>query len=158
MEAIAYASKRDVDASLAALGEAERAIEHGPADAEPLWPWVYPFDEAKIAVYRGACAAKLQLPKVGLPALAKALDGLSTTPTKQRALTLCDQAALYALVGELDEACRLTGEAHSIGIQTRSRKVVGRVQQVRAQSAMRRPARAVHDLNEHVRETPSSPS
>ncbi len=156
--AIAYASKRDVGASLAALGEAERAIEQGPADAEPLWPWVYPFDEAKIAVYRGACAAKLQLPKVGLPASAKALTSVGAAPTKQRALALCDQAVLYALVDELDEACRLTGEAHSIGVQTRSRKIVTRVHEVRAHPAVRKRAAAVNALDERIRETTLPPS
>jgi hypothetical protein len=158
VEAIAYASGHDAEASLAALGHAEEAIEHGRTDAEPLWPWVYPFDEAKIAVYRGACSAKLQLPKAGLPALHKALSALGPAPTKQRALALCDQAAMYALVDELEEACRLTDEAYDIGMHTRSRKIMHQVMGVRAQPAMQKPARVVYDLDERLRQTnqPSS--
>jgi len=148
---------RDSKASLAALGRAEEAIEHGQPDAEPLWPWVYPFDEARIAAYRGACAVKLQLPKAALPALDQAVREQGPAPTKQRALALCDQAAAYTLLGDLDEACRLTDEAYGIGVQTRSKKIVHRVRTVRAQPAMQRRAHAVKDLDERLREA-GSPS
>jgi hypothetical protein len=157
VEAIAYASGHDVDISLAALGRAEEAIERGRSNPEPPWPWVYPFDEAKIAIYRGTCSAKLQLPKTGLPALHKALSALGPAPTKQRALALCDQAAMYAQVGELEEACRLTGEAHSIGTHTRSNKILHRVMGVRAQPEMQKRARVVHDLDERLRQTNQTP-
>lgn len=157
VEATAYASMRDSKASLAALGRAEEAIEHGQPDAEPLWPWVYPFDEARIAAYRGACAVKLQLPKAALPALDQAVREQGPAPTKQRALALCDQAAAYTLLGDLDEACRLTDEAYGIGVQTRSKKIVHRVRTVRAQPAMQRRAHAVKDLDERLREA-GSPS
>ncbi len=157
VEATAYASMHDAKASLAALGCAEEAIEHGQPDAEPLWPWVYPFDEPKIAAYRGASAVKLGLPKAGLLALDTALSAHGSAPTKQRALTLCDQAAAYALLGELDEACHLADEAHSIGAQTRSDKIVHRVRAVRALPTMQKRARAVQDLDERLREA-GSPS
>jgi hypothetical protein len=97
------------------------------AGHEPMWPWLYPFDAAKLAGYVGACTTRLRLPRTALPALTEALDGLGQAPTKQRALVLADLAANHRALGHDDQTQELAAEARAIGIERRSAKVLQRV-------------------------------
>jgi hypothetical protein len=124
IEATAHASAGDADATLAALKRAETAVA---AAHDPMWPWLYPFDAAKLASYVGACATRLRLPRTALPALTEALDGLSPARTKQRALVLTDLAINHRALGGDDQASELAAEARAIGIERRSAKVLQRV-------------------------------
>jgi hypothetical protein len=124
IEATAQASAGDADAALAACKRAETAV--GQAH-DPIWPWLFPFDAVKLVGYVGTCATRLRLPRTALPALTEALDGLSPARTKQRALVLADLAANHRALGHEDEARELAAEAHAIGIERRSAKVLQRV-------------------------------
>jgi hypothetical protein len=121
---MAHAGAGDADASLAALKRAEAAVTQGH---EPMWPWLYPFDGARLAGYVGACATRLRLPRTALPALGEALDGLGEARTKQRALVLVDLAANHRALGDHDRARELAAEAHAIGVERHSPKVLQRV-------------------------------
>jgi hypothetical protein len=92
-----------------------------------MWPWLYPFDAARLAGYVGACATRLRLPRTALPALGDALDGLGPARTKQRALVLVDLAANHRVLGDHDRARELAAEAHAIGVERHSPKVLQRV-------------------------------
>ena len=94
-------------------------------DASP--PQLYAFDAAKLSGYVGACATRLRLPRTALPALTEALDGLGPARTKQRALVLADLAVNHRALGYNDQARELAAEAHAIGIERRSAKVLQRV-------------------------------
>jgi transcriptional regulator with XRE-family HTH domain len=124
IEATANASAGDADATLAACKRAEIAVAAGH---EPMWPWLYPFDAAKLASYVGTCTTRLRLPRTALPALTEALDGLGPARTKQRALVLADLAANHRALGHDDQARELAAEARAIGIERRSPKVLQRV-------------------------------
>jgi hypothetical protein len=124
IEATAYASAGDADATLAAWKRAETAVAAG---RDPMWPWLFPFDAAKLAGYVGACATRLRLPRTALPALTEALDGLGPARTKQRALILADLVANHRALGNDDQASELAAEARAIGIERRSAKVLQRV-------------------------------
>jgi transcriptional regulator with XRE-family HTH domain len=124
IEATAHASAGDADATLAACKRAEIAVAAGH---EPMWPWLYPFDAAKLAGYVGTCTTRLRLPRTALPALTEALDGLGPARTKQRALVLADLAANHRALGHDDQARELAAEARAIGIERRSPKVLQRV-------------------------------
>ena len=124
IEATAQASAGDADATLAACKRAETAVAAGH---EPLWPWLFPFDHARLAGYVGACATRLRLPRTALPALAEALDGLGPARTKQRAMVLADMAANHRGLGDDDQARELAAEARAIGIERASAKVLQRV-------------------------------
>jgi tetratricopeptide (TPR) repeat protein len=124
IQATAHAAAGDADAALAALKRAEAAVA---ADHEPTWPWLYPFDAAKLAGYVGACATRLRLPRTALPALHEALDGLGPARTKQRALVLADLAANHRALGDHPQARELTAQAHAIGTERSSPKVLQRV-------------------------------
>jgi hypothetical protein len=124
IEGMAHAGAGDADASLAALKRAEAAVAQGH---EPMWPWLYPFDAARLAGYVGACATRLRLPRTALPALGEALDGLGPARTKQRALVLVDLAASHRALGDRDRARELAAQAHAIGTERSSPKVLQRV-------------------------------
>jgi transcriptional regulator with XRE-family HTH domain len=124
IEATAQASARDADATVAAWKRAETAVAQGH---DPVWPWLFPFDGAKLAGYVGTCATRLRLPRTALPALTEALDGLGPARTKQRALVLADLAANHRALGDDDQARELAAEAHAIGIERASAKVLQRV-------------------------------
>lgn len=124
IEAMAHASAGDADASLAACKRAEAAVAAGH---EPMWPWLYPFDAARLAGYVGACATRLRLPRTALPALGEALDGLGPARTKQRALVLVDLAASHRALGDPGRARELAAEAQAIGVERHSPKVLQRV-------------------------------
>jgi hypothetical protein len=124
IEGMAHAAAGDADASLAALKQAEVAVAAGH---EPMWPWLYQFDAARLAGYVGACATRLRLPRTALPALGEALDGLGPARTKQRALVLVDLAANHRALGDHDRARELAAEAQAIGAERASPKVLGRV-------------------------------
>jgi hypothetical protein len=124
IEATAQASGGDADATLAACKRAETAVAAGH---EPLWPWLFPFDHARLAGYVGRCATRLRLPRTALPALAEALDGLGPARTKQRAMVLADMAANHRALGDEDPARELAAEARAIGIERASAKVLQRV-------------------------------
>jgi tetratricopeptide (TPR) repeat protein len=124
VEATTHASSGDADATLAALKRAEAAVAKAH---DPLWPWLFPFDAVKLAGYVGACATTLKLPRTAIPALDEALVGLGPARTKQRALVLADLAANHRALGDDDQARELAAEAHAIGTERRSPKVIGRV-------------------------------
>jgi hypothetical protein len=124
IEATAQASAGDADAALAACKRAETAVAAGH---EPMWPWLFPFDAVKLAGYVGACATRLRLPRTALPALTEALDGLGPARTKQRALVLADLAVNHRALGDDDQARELAAEAHAIGVERASAKVLQRV-------------------------------
>jgi hypothetical protein len=123
IEATAHASAGDADGALAACKRAETAVAAGH---DPMWPWLFPFDGAKLAGYVGACATRLRLPLTALPALTEALDGLSPARTKQRALVLADLAGNHRALGHDDQARELAAEARTIGIERASAKVLQR--------------------------------
>ncbi|MGH2770722.1 MAG: hypothetical protein ACRDJF_09420 [Actinomycetota bacterium] len=150
LSATAHASIRDIPASLDALGRAETAAGQVGAGDEPLWPWIFSFDRAKLALYRGACATRLKLPKIALPALHEALEARGSTTPKRRALVLCDVAECHVLAGEIEEACRRTAEAFTIGVRKGSGRAVQRVREVRAQLAPWKTTPAVRDLEDHL--------
>jgi hypothetical protein len=124
IEATTLASAGDADAALAACKRAETAEAAGH---EPMWPWLFPFDAVKLAVYVGACATRPRLPRTALPALTEALDGLGPSRTKQRALVLADLAANHRALGDHDQARELAAEARAIGVERASAKVLQRV-------------------------------
>ncbi len=124
VEATAHAAARRPDEAVAALKAAGRSL-----GGEPEWPWVYPFDDAKLASYQGAVAVRLGRPDVALPALCLALD---PAPTKARARTLTDLALAQLASGDPDQAGHTAGEAFALGAATGSMRVMRRVRMVRA--------------------------
>jgi len=155
VEAMAHAARHDARAALAALARAEASMRQ---DAEPLWPWVYPFTSTRLASYRGSCATRLNLHALALPALHQALAGFGPTATKAKALTLTDMAASYLASADVEQACAKAREALEIGVEQRSQRIVGRVLAVRAQMASQQTTVAVQALDQRILATLLPPS
>jgi hypothetical protein len=136
--------------ALAALASACGGCASTQEDADPLWPWVYPFTSNRLASYRGRCATRLNLHALALPALQQALAGFGPTATKAKALTLTDLAASYLATHEVEQACATAGEALEIGVERRSQRIVERVLAVRAQMASLHSAVAVQALDQRI--------
>jgi hypothetical protein len=149
VDATARASCQDAQATHGALGRAEQVAERAREAHQPVWPWVYAIDQAKIASYRGACYTKLKAPSRALPALHQAA-AVGSPASKQHGLVVCDMATSYLLAGEVEEACRLAAAALAVGRDRRSPRVIHRVRDFRAQLDPRRHGRCVRQLDEQL--------
>lgn len=130
LEALAYASIGPEEERHAtdAIRQVERIIE---GDVEPPpWPWVFPFDHAKLAGYRAKVAVRLYQPTQALAAFAESLTSVQPAP-KQRAAVMLDVATAARQGGQrardsvqIDEAFRLAREALDLGVTYASERVV----------------------------------
>jgi tetratricopeptide (TPR) repeat protein len=116
MRATVASSVGDADATLAALRDAEHALE---VEQTPPHPGIYPLTPAKLQGYVGRCYVRLGLHKAAVPALQEALNGVPRS--KQRAVLLLD---LARALGDRDQARELATEARRIGQELQSRKVL----------------------------------
>ncbi|MGW0964467.1 helix-turn-helix domain-containing protein [Streptomyces gelaticus] len=131
IEAIAHASKGDRSACERALRTCERHASKMPADPV-VWPWIFAFDERKIACCRITCAARLAS---SLPIRVSEKDiavALSNGNDKQRALLTIDAATSHLRSGDADAAFALASRALGEGIRLRSGKIVERARRLRS--------------------------
>jgi len=95
--------------SLQALGWAEREFHRGEAAAAA--EWMFGFDTARLAAYRGGCLLRLgDVDEAGL-ALGEALGALSADCVRRRAEVVLDLAGVRLARGDAEEATRLAAEA-----------------------------------------------
>jgi transcriptional regulator with XRE-family HTH domain len=131
------------------LRSLEHAEEATALDSDPLWPEGFAFDEARVTRYRGACASRLGLVDTARPALEQALVAAPPGLSKLRGRILADLAMTHVHADEVDEACRLTGEAFDVAAGMSYARLLGRVQEVRrAFPAPWKGAQAVRELDE----------
>lgn len=144
LEGVALAHLGDRSA-LAVRDQAERHAEAAQDDA-PVWPWMFHFDERKIATYRSLIAARLRMAEVALAASEKA--GTSRSP-KPAALAVVERARAFAAKGEFEHACRLAAGAYDAGRRFGSERTRQAVRDFRAELP-RLPARITADLDERL--------
>jgi hypothetical protein len=176
-EACAYARVGDEPAAMEAIGRCELAAERSRPGEEP-WPWAFPFDEARVAMYRGTVCTILARPKLALPDLQRGINDLgppngtpgssrvvgssggraearAKTPSaesgpKLRALVLCDLAESYLFAEEVEQTCLLLSDAFAIGLQMGCDRILRRVADVRARLEPMRNVPAVRQLEEEM--------
>jgi tetratricopeptide (TPR) repeat protein len=141
IEATVHAAANNAQAALVAIQQAERAPVAGPS-----WPWLTPFDAAKIAGYRGACHLRLDQPADAQRALDAAISAAHPGP-KARALLLADLADAYLRQHKLDASCQCISQAFDIGLNKRSEKILHRVRVLRRQLDRWKTARPVRELD-----------
>jgi tetratricopeptide (TPR) repeat protein len=141
IEATVHAAANDAHAALVAIQQAEQAPAAGPS-----WPWLTPFDAAKIAGYRGACHLRLNQPADAQRALHEAISAARPGP-KARALLLTDLADAYLRQHKVDASCQCISQAFDIGLKKRSEKVLHRVRVLRRQLDRWKTARPVRELD-----------
>ncbi|MGI5208741.1 helix-turn-helix domain-containing protein [Spirillospora sp. CA-108201] len=141
IEALAHATARhraSETRSADALRRAQQAID-ADDHAPPPWPWVFPFDEAKLAGYRALVAVRLNQPSAALAAFAESLTNNQPAP-KQRAAIMLEVATAVRQGAELahdaaqaDEAFRLGNDALRVGVTYASDRVIQRARGFRRQ-------------------------
>ena len=148
LEAVALAELRDQTA-LKLLDDAERRLAKA-TNNEAVWPWIFRFDEPKLAGYRAAAAAKL-----GRTRLAeKAFELAGTVPQapKQRAVMDLAHARALANGGEVEKACAVATSAFDAGAALGSARVVHEVAAFRS-ALGNRAGRAVSELDDRLHAT-----
>ncbi|WP_191272640.1 helix-turn-helix domain-containing protein [Nocardiopsis terrae] len=129
ISALAHAGTGDRVCAARAIRHAEREVA-SPDNAQPPWPWVFAFDEAKVAGYRALVGVRLRSPHEARAAFAEAVAP-SPRNVKQSALLKVELASAHAEAGDVDEAFRLAREALATGVRFGSERVVGRVRSFR---------------------------
>lgn len=138
IEALGWATARhDDEAAARALIRAAEAIERDRAPGPLPWPWVFPFDHAKLAGYRALVAVRLGRPADALAAFAESLSAVRPAP-KQRAVVMLEVATAARQDGSrehdsdrVDEAFRLAHEALEVGVTYSSQRVIERARRFR---------------------------
>ncbi|WP_017569673.1 helix-turn-helix domain-containing protein [Nocardiopsis halotolerans] len=145
--ALAHAGTGDRAAATRAIDRAEREVSRS-GNTDPPWPWVFAFDETKVAGYRALVGVRLRQPHDARRAFAEAFTP-SRANAKQSAVLQVELASAHAEAGDVDEAFRLAHEALTTGIRFESERVVGRVRGFRRRYSGPR-ARCVADLDDRL--------
>lgn len=157
IEALAHATARRDTSSADALRQAQHAIDAVGASPPP-WPWVFPFDAAKLAGYRALVAVRLNQPNQALAAFAESLSSVQPAP-KQRAAVMLEVATavrqgaeLSHDAGQVDEAFRLGNDALKIGTTYSSERVIQRARRFRREYTGPTTAK-IREFDRHLRST-----
>lgn len=135
-------------AALAAIDRAREALASPGLSAE--LPWLDFYDETRLAGFAGYATLRAGRYDEARVALTEALDRLPSDAVKQRAVFLTDLATVHLQSGDLEEACRVAGEAveqlYQAGYATGS----GRLREFRAAVAQYSATPSVRTLDEQL--------
>lgn len=130
LTALGHATARNAAEAMAALREAEHAVGAAQRAVDPPWPWVFPFDHAKLAGYRALVMVRLDRPHEAVSAFAESLSSAQPA-VKQRGALMIEIATARSSAGDVDEAFRLAGEALTIGLTYQSERLIQRARRFR---------------------------
>lgn len=125
IEAVAHATAGDERATERSLRSCEQHTARVPREDPPPWPWVFSFDDRKVASCHVVCGARLGRPQWGLSSQEIA-TALSSGHEKQRALLTLDVATGHLSTGRVDSAFALATRAVQDGLRLRSGRIVER--------------------------------
>jgi len=128
------------------LDQAEARLARGSND-EPVWPWIFRFDERKLAGFRAQVAGTLGRVRLAEAALRVAHDPRQAP--KPRAVLDVLRAGVLARSGNVDEACRIAVEAFDVGQAYHSERVTRAVAAFR-NSLGAQSSREVVELDERL--------
>jgi len=147
VEALAHAAAGDRHAADRALIASRAAAERAPLEELPPWPWVFAFDETKVAACRVTCGAHLGLPDW---VLSDDTAALNTGHAKQRALLVLDIAAGHMAAGRHDAAFALASRAVDTAVRYRSGRIVERARALRRTLTTSTPPKVVREFDERL--------
>jgi Flp pilus assembly protein TadD len=139
----------DAKGALAALERSEGAIET-VEEADHARPIVSFFDRARLAGEQGMCYVRLRRFDAAKAAFQSGLSLLDAS-SKIRARLLTGLATTHVRQGEVEQACRTTGEALRVATRTRTALSLQQVYDVRRQLERWQDSRAVQELDEQLR-------
>jgi transcriptional regulator with XRE-family HTH domain len=147
LEATANAVAGHEHRAMTALDSAAASIERG--SGETAWPWLYPFDMAKLVAARAQCQLLLHRWQPALDLLESALSS-SGVSIRKRGDLLIWYATAYARTEEPEAACGVAHRALDLANQTRSRQLFRRVETLRQQLHRWADTPAVEQLDERI--------
>ncbi len=149
LEAEANALLGRTTESLRALERANLAWSRS-ADGSALRPRTVFFNAARLAGEQGICLARLGRTAEARTVLTSALDDLDRNQQKSRPRLLTALGSAHAAEGNVDEACRLAGEALSSAVSMAVQPNLQDVLALRRQLDPWRDSRVVGDLDERI--------
>ncbi|WP_152617773.1 helix-turn-helix domain-containing protein [Phaeacidiphilus oryzae] len=150
LEAVAHAGLGDQQASARALDACSRLTETIPGQEAPPWPWVFTFDQRKVAAARITSTARLGRPAWKALTVTDITTALSGGHAKQRALLSLDVATGQLASGRLESAFDLAAQALADGLRLRSGRVVERARTFRRGFTGTCPPAIVRDFDERL--------
>ncbi|MFF7638468.1 helix-turn-helix domain-containing protein [Kitasatospora sp. NPDC008050] len=147
VEALGHAAGGDRRSADRALTRSRTVAATLAGSELPPWPWVFAFDESKVAAFRVTCGARLSVPEWVTTADASAL---ATGHAKQRALVVLDIAAGHLAAGRIEAAFALASRAMETGLQYRSGRIVERARALRRSLITSSPPKVVRDFDERL--------
>lgn len=148
IEALANAGGGNADGAREALSVAEAATADIPAEEPPPWPWVFTFNDSKVAACRISCGARLGIPDWVFTSHEAAT--LASGHDKQRAMLVLDVAFGHLAAGRIDGAFALGAKALETGLRYRSGRIVERARALRRAHSPANPAKVVRDFDERL--------
>lgn len=148
-EADALAQVKDRGGAERALDRAQKALARSKPEDEP--PWMYWF--SSIDYKFGSVYAVLGLAAQARKSLRQRLETLDPSRTRDRAFIHIRLAETHVLNKEVDEACRLAGEALTLACGTRSDRAVTRVRKLRTRLEPWERQPSVRDLDDQLAAT-----
>jgi transcriptional regulator with XRE-family HTH domain len=137
VQALGHATAGRGGAAEAALDRAASAVDSSDAVSPPPWPWIFQFDQAKLAGYRALACVRLGRAEAALAAFADSLSAARPSPKQQAMITLevatatRQDAAQHRDNSRLDEAFGLAVTALHTGAEYGSERVLARARQFR---------------------------
>ncbi|MGQ0777270.1 MAG: hypothetical protein ACT4NY_23125, partial [Pseudonocardiales bacterium] len=146
----AHAAAGQRDACLAALDAAHTALTAAPAHKTPHPVHLYNYDEAIHTSIRGKCHLDLHDPQRAADYAQQSLKGLDPSHVRNIAFTNAELGIAYAQCSEVEEATRLLGDAGEIAVWNNWARLIGLVQQGRANLQPWKDSTAVRALDDRL--------
>jgi transcriptional regulator with XRE-family HTH domain len=155
-EALGMAAAHRQPDAWSTLARAAKIVEQDNGSDPPPWPWVFPFDHAKLAWYQALVAVRLSRPADALAAFADSLSAVHAAP-KQRAIVMLEVATAAGQDGvarhdsdRVDEAFGLARDALDLGVTYSSARVVERARRFRRENPGP-PTASVREFDDKLR-------
>jgi tetratricopeptide (TPR) repeat protein len=148
LEAQALAGVHDNKACFVALRQAETAIGQARPDEDP--PWMYSFDDGRLAALAGSCYRQLGKLTAAERTLQEALEALDASCTRRRSEALLELALVQLEKEDIDKACRFATQSYEAAVEAGSVLGQRRVGVFRSRLDRWSDAEAVRRLDEHL--------
>jgi tetratricopeptide (TPR) repeat protein len=142
------AGLHDNKACFVALRQAETAIGQARPDEDP--PWMYSFDEGRLAALAGICYRHLGKLTAAERTLQEALEALDASRTRRRSEALLELALVQLEKEDIDKACRFATQSYEAAVEAGSVLGQRRVGAFRSRLDRWSDAEAVRRLDEQL--------
>jgi tetratricopeptide (TPR) repeat protein len=148
LEAQALASVQDTKACFVALRQAETAIGQARPEEDP--PWMYNFDDGRLAALAGTCYRQLGKTTAAERTLQEALEGLDASRTRRRSEALLELALVQLDKEDIDRACQFATQSYEAAVEAGSVLGQRRVGAFRSRLDAWSDTEAVRNLDEQL--------